>query len=212
MQKVYAVSSPSVSRKNKSAQTRQHSARPASASTHEPRKGWSIGAILGALASVAAIVATAGYAAEKWHDTTAIVDMSTDVDQQKPFTLPLYIKNPSGFFDMHYPKVSCKFSALYSDGGTGLVTSNGGTLGAHTGSLIAAGETAVFYCSFPDNFTLTNNDTGKPTPLASGSMTVTVDYETWLPWWVIPQSTLPAHFTLRKTSGGWRWTKGTEIK
>ena len=39
----------------------------------------------------------------------------------------------------------------------------------------------VFYCSFPDNFTFKNDDTGKLTPLVSGGMTVTVDYETWLP-------------------------------
>jgi hypothetical protein len=104
-------------------------------------------------------------------------------------------------------------AAVYSDGGTGLVTTNGGTFGAHKGPVIVAGgDPAVFYCSFSDNLTLTNNDTGNPTPLASGNISVTIGYETWLPWWVVKRSIVPVDFTLRKTSQGWRWTKGTEIK
>ena len=146
----------------------------------EPRRG-GFKAALVALATIIGIPSAIGYIVEKWQETMAVIEMSTDVDPQKPFTLPLYIKNPSTFFDMHYPKVSCNFSAVYSQGGSGRVTSNGGTLGAHAGSLIAAGDAVVFYCSFPDNFTFKNDDTGKLTPLVSGGMTVTVDYETWLP-------------------------------
>jgi hypothetical protein len=185
----------------------------------EPRTGWlssawKAAAGIGALAITILGIPTAySAAADVWNHTMLTIEMSTEMDQQKPFTLPLYIKNPSSIFDAHYPTVACKFSAVYSDGGTGLVTTNGGTFGAHKGPVIVAGgDPAVFYCSFSDNLTLANNDTGNPTPLASGNISVTIGYETWLPWWVVKRSTVPADFTLRKTSQGWRWTKGTEIK
>ena len=179
--------------------------------TKRPRQFRVLGTkILTAIAALATIVAGGGYAVQKWHETIAAIDLSGDVDQQKPFTFPFNIKNQSSFFDIHGAKVACKFFARYNDGGSGDVISNGGTYGIHGTPLIAAGETSVFFCDFLDKFTMTNNDTGKIMPLKSAEMTVDVDYEIWLPWTVSRR--VAAIFTLLNTSKGYRWMKGTQIK
>jgi hypothetical protein len=167
--------------------------------------------ILFALAAIAGIVSVGTTVLEKWHDTIAVIDLSGDVDPEKPFTLPLNVKNPSSIFEMHYPTVSCKFSATYSDGGTGNVTSNGGTYGLHRSPLIPAGGSAPFFCDFPDKLKITSDDTKKLLPLTEGGMTVSAEYETWVPW-TVNRKPPPAVFALLKTSVGFRWIKGTQIK
>ena len=54
--------------------------------------------IVGGLATVPTIAAAGGYAMEKWNETKATVDFVGEIDQKKPFTVPLSIKNPSLFF------------------------------------------------------------------------------------------------------------------
>ena len=166
------------------------------------------------LVAVAALGTIAYYgmtAIEKWHDTIVSIDMSGDVDQGKPFTLPLIIKNPSSIFDMHYPSVSCKFSATYTDGAAHTVTENGGTYALHQIPMIAAGGYAPFFCDFPDKFKIASVEDKQQIPLADGNMIVAVSYETWLPW-TLTRKPLPAVFNLLKTSTAFRWIKGDQIK
>jgi hypothetical protein len=58
-----------------------------------------------ALVAIATVLPAAGYVQEKWKDTTATIDFSGDIDQNKPFALPLVIKNPSSIFWIHAPFV-----------------------------------------------------------------------------------------------------------
>ena len=135
-------------------------------------------AIIRVLAAVAEIDAGTGYAIEKWHETLAVVDMG-EVDQQKPFSAPLQIKDPSAIFDMHSPRIMCRFSAEYTNG---IFLPEGGTLGRHGIPKIAASEAGVFFCDMPDKFTITDNATGKINTLVSATMVIIVNYETWVPW------------------------------
>jgi hypothetical protein len=164
-------------------------------------------AIIGVLAAVAGIVAGTGYAIEKWHETLAVVDMG-EVDQQKPFSAPVQIKNPSAIFDMHSPSITCRFSAEYTNG---VFLPEGGTVGRHGIPKITAGESGVFFCDMPDKFTITDNATGKINTLISATMVIIVNYETWVPW-SVSQQTPPTTFTLLNTSNGYRWVKGALIK
>jgi hypothetical protein len=70
--------------------------------------------------------------------------MSGEADQKKPFTVPLKIKNPSGYFEMHYPKIGCRIFAVYSDGKDHTSTLDGGTTTPHQIPKIAGGSAAVF--------------------------------------------------------------------
>jgi hypothetical protein len=167
--------------------------------------------VIGGVAALTGIISYGATALEKWHDTSAIVDLAADVDQQKPFTLPLFIKNPSSIFDMHSPTVACKFSVTYSDGGPHLATSNGGTYGLHQTSLIPAGGAAPFFCDFADKFKVSFEDSKEAAPITEGNITVTVEYQTWL-FWSVKQTPPPATFNLLKTSTGFRWIKGHQIK
>ena len=173
-------------------------------------KGIAIG--VGAIAAIFVIVQGVANLLEKWNSTLANVEMSGEVDQKKPFTVPLKIKNPSGYFDMHNPKIGCRIFAVYSDGKDHTGTFDGGTTTPHQIFKIpVGGSSAVFYCDVPDRFKLTATETGVAIPLVSGQMTVTLEYETWVPW-SIPRIPPPAFFTLHNTSDGWRWVPGTEIK
>jgi hypothetical protein len=182
---------------------------PASSDESKPRRSLLglASAIIGVLAAVAGIVAGTGYAIEKWHETLAVVDMG-EVDQQKPFSAPLQIKNPSAIFDMHSPSITCRFSAEYTNG---VFLPEGGTVGRHGIPKIAAAESGVFFCDMPDKFTITDNATGKINTLVSATMVIIVNYETRVPW-SVSQQTPPTTFTLLNTSNGYRWVKGALIK
>jgi hypothetical protein len=172
-------------------------------------RGVAIG--IGAIAAIFVIVQGVANLLEKWNSTLATVEMSGEIDQKRPFTVALKIKNPSGYFDMHNPKIGCRIFAVYSDGKDHTGTVGGGTTTPHQIFKIAGGSSAVFYCDVPDRFKLTATETGIVMPLVSGQMTVTLEYETWVPW-TIPRITPPAFFTIHNTSDGWRWVPGTEIK
>ena len=182
---------------------------PASSGEPKPRRSLLglASAIIVVLGAAAAIVAGTGYAIEKWHETVAVVDMG-EVDQQKPFSAPLQIKNPSPIFDMHSPSITCRFSAEYTNR---VFIPEGGTIGRHGIPKIAAGETSVFFCDMPDKFTITDNATGKVDTLVSATMVIIVNYDTWVPW-AVPQQTPPTTITLFNTSNGYRWVKGAIIK
>ncbi len=132
------------------------------------------------------------------------------IDPKKPFSAPLEIKNPSTIFDMHSPSFSCHYTAVYSEG---MFIPSGGTTGWHgiANGIIPAGGSAVFFCDMPDKFTATDNVTGKVNVLVSGTMTITISYETWLPW-SVERQTPPTTFTFLNTSTGYQWVKGTLIR
>lgn len=179
--------------------------------SHTQRRGLfaPIVALLGVLAAIAGIVAGTGYSMEQWHQTVPTIDMGK-IDPTKPFSAPLEIKNPSPIFDMHSPGVSCRFSAVYSEG---IVLPQGGTTGWHgiPNGIIPAGQSAVFFCDMPDKFTFKNNDTGKINILVSATMVVAVRYETWIPVTIL-RETPPTTFTFLDTSTGYQWVKGALIK
>ena len=165
--------------------------------------------ILGSAAVIATIVGLTITVLEKWQETVATIDMGV-VDQKKPFSAPFEISNPSGIFGMHSPAMACRFSAVFSDG---LVVPEGGTTDWHRlpDAVIAPKRSALFFCAIQDEFTITNNATGKVAELVSATMSVAVKYETWIPR-PVSREPPPTTFTLLKTSTGYRWIKGTLIK
>jgi hypothetical protein len=160
------------------------------------------------LVGAGTVIPASGYVAEKWHETIATIDMGA-VDQKKPLSTPLEIKNPSALFDMHNVGVACRFKAAYKQ--KGLFIPDAGTNGWHGPTFIAAGQSAVFFCNWPDLFTMTDNATGEIATIESATMVVAVIYETWVHW-SIARRTPDTTFTLLNTTGGFQWVKGTIIK
>ena len=112
------------------------------------------------LAAIATIVAGTGYVLEKWRETTATVDFSGDIDQKKPFTLPLVAKNQGSIFSMHLPRMECSVKSMeYSDGGSHhvLAFANQGSV---TGAAIAPNGTKNYFCDAPSALTLTDKPGG----------------------------------------------------
>ena len=160
------------------------------------------------LVGAGTIVPATGYVVEKWHETIATIDMGS-VDQKKPFSAPLEIKNPSALFDMHNVGIACRFKAAYKQ--KGLFIPDGGTIGWHGPNFISAGQSAVFFCNIVDGFTMTDDVTGEIATIDTATMVVGVMYETWIPW-AVSRRTPDTTFTLLNTASGYQWVKGTIIK
>jgi hypothetical protein len=166
--------------------------------------------IFGVLAAIATVVASTGYVFEKWQDTIATMDFSGDIDQKKPFTIPLIVKNPSSILAIHVPRISCSIEVEYNDGDKGQVLMS--AVQPQTGGLaIAPGEPQNYFCNAPDNFTITAGATpgGAVIPIKQADMMVTFDYETWVPWPI--QRHVTAQFVMFQTASGFRWVKGKWI-
>jgi len=168
--------------------------------------------VLWFLVAAATIVPALGYAEEKWHETIASVDFSGEIDQKKPFSIPLVVKNPSAIFPMHMPRVSCWVDVEYV--GTdpkknrALIAADQGPSG---GLAIDPGKTENYLCSMPDNLTLHEgpNATGPIMPIKQADMLITVKYETWVPL-AIPRHFV-TQFVMFQTTEGFRWIKGNWI-
>jgi hypothetical protein len=162
------------------------------------------------LAAIATIVAGTGYALEKWQDTNATIDFSGDVDQKKPFTIPLITKNPSSIFSIHMPIISCSIEVEYSDGDKSHLFSTTNQIPV-AGMAIAPSETQNYFCNAPDTLTITAGSTpgGPIVPIKQADMVVSLDYETWVPWTIKRRAT--AQFVMFQTAGGFRWVKGRWI-
>jgi hypothetical protein len=166
--------------------------------------------IAGVLAAIATIVGATGYALEKWQDTTATIDFSGDIDQKKPFTIPLIVKNPSSIFAIHMPRISCSVEAEYGGGDKTnfLAAAAQPPIG---GMKIAPTETQNYFCNMPDKFTFTEDVShgGAIIPIKQADMVVAFDYETWLPWPIRRRVT--TRFVMLPTTSGFRWIKGKWI-
>ncbi|MDE2283645.1 MAG: hypothetical protein KGK33_03405 [Hyphomicrobiales bacterium] len=108
------------------------------------------------LVAAATIVPAAGYVQEKWHETIPAVDFSGDIDQQKPFSIPLAIKNPSGIFAMHNPRISCWTDVDYESQPaktfSARAVSSQGAISA--GLQINPGEVRNYFCDVGGAFNL----------------------------------------------------------
>lgn len=151
-------------------------------------------------------------ALEKWNESIATIDMGS-VDQKKPFSAPLEIKNASTIFEMHSPAWGCSFSAQYFNGTVPQTEESGGTTGWHALATIsiAVKGSAILFCNVPDKFKRTMED-GKELTLQSATLTVSTKYVTRLFFWPIERQPQPTTFTLLNTSTGYQWVKGTLIK
>jgi hypothetical protein len=165
--------------------------------------------LLGA-AALGSAAAGGGYAVEKWHETKAAINLGGEIDQKKPFIIPLLVSNPSTLFTMWGVKILCHVEAQYSDGPTYKATASGNEWAMSGAASIPPRESSNFSCDFPDKFTLTEGATpgGKPIPLASATMTLALQYDTHAFVWTIPQP-FTETFTLLNTSTGYRWVKGS---
>jgi hypothetical protein len=149
---------------------------------------------------------------ERWNETIATIDMGS-VDQKKPFSAPLEIKNASTIFEMHAPAMSCAFSTVYADGTVPSLTQNGGTTGWHALPTVSVPvkSSVIFFCDLPDKFKYTT-ESGNELTLQSATMTISTKYKTWLFFWPLERQPQPTTFTLLNTSSGYQWVKGTLIK
>lgn len=163
--------------------------------------------VIAILAGVATIAAGGGYFLEKWQETVATIDFSGDIDQKKPFSLPLVTINPSQIFSMHLPRMSCKINVEY-------VATNSAPYHAavfadeegKAGAEIRPGGTADFFCDAPAALTVIDKSNGAAVPVKQAEMTVLLNYETWVPWPIEREVT--AYFIMFATSSGFRWIKG----
>jgi hypothetical protein len=161
--------------------------------------------ILAVPAAVATIVGGTGYAIERWHETAAVVDFSGEPDQQKPFALPLVVKNPSSIFAMHRPQMECSNDVEYNDGGSGSLVAYG-EQGATTGAAIPPGGSANYFCDVASGLEAVNKETASKLAIKQAEITVRFNYETWVPWSV--NQHVATHFVMLTTTSGFRWIKG----
>jgi hypothetical protein len=159
------------------------------------------------LVAVATIVPAAGYVQEKWYETLGTIDFSGDIDQKRPFSIPLLVKNPSFIFAMHVPKISCWVDVFYTDGKDSNVL-----MAAQqppvAGLEIIPGGAADYSCSAPDNFAISAGATpgGPVIPIKQADMFVTLEYETWIPFSI--KRNVTVKFVMFQSSTGFRWIKG----
>jgi hypothetical protein len=167
--------------------------------------------ILTTLVAGATIVPAAGYVEEKWQETIATTDFSGDIDQKKPFSVPLVTKNPSSIFAMHQPRISCWIDVEYGGVGTVSKAIAAADQKPLSGLAIAPGGTRNYFCDMPDNFTLHEGDTadGAILPVKQADMLIEMDYETWVPWAIERQ--VVTQFLMLQTANGFRWIKGDWI-
>jgi hypothetical protein len=174
---------------------------PVPAPATKSHRGLKVGVeILAGLAAVAGIVAGTGYAIEKWNDTTAIVDFSGEIDQNKPFSIPLVVKNPSQIFAMHASRISCWADVSYETGqpsGLVLLQADQGAISVGT---IPAGSSRNYPCDLPGTLVVHKGPTPEapPYPVKQADMLVTTDYETWIPFTVSRHAV--THFVMFKTT------------
>jgi hypothetical protein len=167
--------------------------------------------LVSALVAIATIAASGGYAVERWHDTTATVDFSGEIDQKKPFAIPLVVKNPSSIFSMHLPRMTCAANVEYAD-----EENNRALIGADQGpassrSAIEPGSTRNYYCDLPGALEMrAANDPKGPLIPKKADMLVAIDYETWMPVSTI-QRRVVTQFVMVQTTSGFRWIKGDWI-
>jgi hypothetical protein len=165
--------------------------------------------LFGVIAAIATIVASTGYALERWQDTNATIDFSGEIDQKKPFSIPLVIKNPSTIFSAHSPRVACWIEVEYlNPSSTGHALMAADQPSSSAGLAILPSQTRNYFCSMPDNFTLSEGEKpgGPVIPIKQAEMLVKAEYETWIPWG-IPRQVI-SRFVMLQTSGGFRWIKG----
>ncbi len=161
------------------------------------------------LVTAATVIPAAGYAKERWQETIATVDFSGDIDQSKPFSIPLVVTNPSQIFSMYNPKISCWVDVEYKSAGNvskALMAADQGAIGV--GLEVKPKETRNYLCNMPDNFTLraAPPGTGPILPVKQADMLVAIDYETWVPWTVARRAV--TKFVMFQTTVGFRWIKG----
>jgi hypothetical protein len=161
------------------------------------------------LVAVATIGPATGYAIEKWNDTVATIDFSGDIDQKKPFSIPLVIKNPSTIFSAHSPTVSCWIEVEYSNAsGTSDLLTAIVEPPTSAGMAIPPEQIRNFLCDAPDKFKTTEGDKpgGPIVPIKQAELLVEATYETWLPW--TKSHRVVVRFVMLQTSAGYRWIKG----
>jgi hypothetical protein len=162
------------------------------------------GGTVAVIAGIATTAAGGGYALERWQDTKATIDFSGDIDQKKPFSITLVIKNPSTIFSMHVPYVACWVDLQYVtlNNKSSYIAADRKPLAA--GTEILPGTTRNYLCNFPDSLTV--KEGGSPTVLKQADMLVRVQYETWLPWSIEREAF--GRFLLLENSTGFHWIKG----
>jgi hypothetical protein len=163
---------------------------------------------LGILAAIATIAYFGGYALEKWQETFAVVDFSGDIDQKKPFSIPLVVKNPSSIFKMYLPQIDCWVDVEYvgDDPQKAHVLMAADKQGG-AGAEIAPNGTGNFFCDMPDYLAFHQGDqNGSIVPIKQADMLVAIDYETWVPWTI--KRHIVSQFVMLQTPGGFRWIKG----
>jgi hypothetical protein len=160
------------------------------------------------LAAIATIVGGTGYVLEKWQETVASIDFSGEIDQKKPFSVPLVAKNPSEIFSIHLPRMSCETNVEYYDGDSHHAVAYGDQGGA-SGAAIPPQGTADYFCDVAAALTVTDKPGGTVIPIKQAEMTVTLDYETWVPWSIERQ--VKTRFVMFAASDGYRWQKGDWI-
>jgi hypothetical protein len=161
--------------------------------------------IFGVIAAIATIVGGTGYAFEKWQDTKATIDFSGEIDQKKPFTVPLVVKNPSSLFTVHFPRILCSLTVNYG-GGSNPNFFMATTQPPSPGAPIAPGGTENYFCDAPDKMAFSATPGGPPIPIQEAEMFVLFEYETWVPWPVSRR--VPTEFVMLKTADKFRWIKG----
>ena len=160
-----------------------------------------------ALVAAATVVPAAGYVQEKWQETVATVDFSGDIDQQKPFSIPLAVKNPSQIFTMYSTRASCWADIEYETGEAGKRLLLEADQGAMLIGPIPPGKAGNYPCDLPGNVAVHNGPPDAPTyPLRQADMLVVTEYETWVPFTISRHYV--THFVMFKTTSGFRWIKG----
>src|ERR1700730_11731351 len=159
----------------------------------------------GFVASLFTALYCGAYGLEKWNETVLAIDQSGDVDQKKPFTLPIAVRNLSGLFTARAPFVICHFQVLFDDSKGGRAEETGHDQATHLPDIIP-GHNEVYSCREPDKFVVARQDDGSVLPIKIAYMQVYVSYSTWLLWPI--SRFVSEHFTLFPTSSGYRWVKG----
>lgn len=157
------------------------------------------------LGAVGSALYAGAYALEKWNDTVLAIDLSGDVDQKRPFTLPISLRNPSDLFTAGAPLVICHFQVMFTGSKYASATETGHEEAIHLPDIIP-GHNALYSCPGPDRFVIARQADSSILSIKIAHMQVYVSYNTWLLW---PISRLASEqFTLFPTSGGYRWVKG----
>jgi hypothetical protein len=162
---------------------------------------------VGFVGSLCGALTAGGYALAWWNESVLAIDLSGEIDQKKPFTLPISLRNLSGLFSARTPFVICHFQVLLDDGKNARAMETGHDQATNLPDIIPS-RNEVYSCSEPDKFVVSRPDNGSVIPVRIAYMQVYVSYKTWL-FGAWPISRLVSeNFTLFPTSSGYRWVKG----